>query len=1308
MEYTRKIKRLWLPAALAVIAIVLAVFLRGPHISNALKRMILPEFEAALGQHVIAQKIYVNLFPLFIEAKGVKVYDEQGKRILLAKRVKAYVDLSGFLQREMRIRRLVLRDLALNTDDAQARKIREHLLAYLSQKKRTDIDVKVVAVEVQNGDAAFDYREFNTRLGIQGFNGEAVFGGAPRYSVRVKEAAVNYHEKLEVRAGISCALSQVGKRIQIDRFEIDSFGSTISGAGSHQEQKTDVAAQGSLMVESFRKIFGLKKPGAGSVSVAGDLKHDGTTLLLDLKVSGSLYIETLMELLGVTERVEGFVEASGRITGPITNVRAEGKATLKNGNLFNVDVERLDCRVGYADGRMSFTEGDGRLYNGRAKASATITLPVVKHYTLSIDFEDVDSPAAFHLIGWDPGIAHGKVRGILRQSDTAFNPDGWFDYRSTTSGANVLERVRTLSGSYRVRGHILELSGIRMATGSSSVSAEGTVDMARRLLHFDAAFVTQDLRDVTMPYYDTIGGAAEFTGKVAGSYDDPEVSGVVTVDQPVVRGYQATALSADFSYRKKLLTVNDLRASANGESDTLKGRIAFPSAKHLFDLGSATFALQGTIQGADAGRVGKFFYPDFRGTGTLAASVKMTGPVAAPNVSADVKVAQGAVYDIAFDNAAFDFAYAKNVATFRNVSVRRGNSLVAGAFTVNPDNTFSYAGSAERLLLSDLIKRPLIGDVTMNLTSSGKGSFDDPEISAEGRILEGVLRGKKVGSGVIKASLKDRRYAIDARLLDEKIRISANGRTDGEMPWELTTNVQTGRYDFLLTSVLRDIPEDLIVNVSGSAHLRGDRRHAAGAVSLRNCVISMYGHTFTNDGEVTVDINDRLIDLHTISLRSGNTVLKVKGSLEAGRSFNLMFEGSSSLSPFKSFLPRLSVFKGDADVLVSLSGDWENPKVNGGITLRNGAIGLKDYSHRVSGIDGYLYLDNDQIVLKNLSGKIGGGDVQFSGVLYLKRFTFKRFYVEAKLTNIGASVSNDFQVNFGGSLLYKGTPAAQNISGDIVINRARYRERIEWKSWLLEAKKQERLKTEISNLEKATLNVRITGKDTIVVDNNVTRATGSADMLLRGTLYRPVVLGRLETSEGTVYFRNNEFRIIRASADFADTKRIHPVIDIAAETLVRGYKIRMNIDGEFEHFNVTLSSDPPLKEMDILTLLAVGQKSAELKGLEGGVGAGEATSFLTGKVQDVMEERMKSITGLDRFQVDPYVSKSTGTVTPRVTVSKRLVGDKVFVTYATGVSLKEEQIIKLEYFIDKNISLVGVRDERGIIGGDVRFRFEFK
>jgi translocation and assembly module TamB len=215
-------------------------------------------------------------------------------------------------------------------------------------------------------------------------------------------------------------------------------------------------------------------------------------------------------------------------------------------------------------------------------------------------------------------------------------------------------------------------------------------------------------------------------------------------------------------------------------------------------------------------------------------------------------------------------------------------------------------------------------------------------------------------------------------------------------------------------------------------------------------------------------------------------------------------------------------------------------------------------------------------------------------------------------------------------------------------------------------------------------------------------------MIVKGTISKPVLFGRIESKDGYVYFRNNEFRIIFASVDFADPNRIKPVVNLTAETNVKGYNIRLNLEGMTDHFNLALSSDPHLEEMDILSLLTVGQVGKELKGVAGGIGAGEATSFITGKVQDVVEERLRTITGLDRFQVESSYSTTTGTVSPKVTVSKRLIGDKLFVTYSNVLSAELEQVLKVEYLLDKNISLIGIRDEIGSVGGDIKFRFEFK
>jgi len=78
MDTVKKVKKLSFLIALGLLFTIAAILLRGPHISNSLKKMILPELEMATGHKVIAQKMYINIFPFFVEAKEMKMFDEEG------------------------------------------------------------------------------------------------------------------------------------------------------------------------------------------------------------------------------------------------------------------------------------------------------------------------------------------------------------------------------------------------------------------------------------------------------------------------------------------------------------------------------------------------------------------------------------------------------------------------------------------------------------------------------------------------------------------------------------------------------------------------------------------------------------------------------------------------------------------------------------------------------------------------------------------------------------------------------------------------------------------------------------------------------------------------------------------------------------------------------------------------------------------------------------------------------------------------------------------------------------------------------
>src|SRR5208337_3322469 len=455
--------------------------------------------------------------------------------------------------------------------------------------------------------------------------------------------------------------------------------------------------------------------------------------------------------------------------------------------------------------------------------------------------------------------------------------------------------------------------------------------------------------------------------------------------------------------------------------------------------------------------------------------------------------------------------------------------------------------------------------------------------------------------------------------------------------------------------------------------------------------------------------------------KSDTSEFRLSGSVTIGSRYDLLLEGSSSLSPLKALSKNIDTINGNASFVCSITGDWNNPKINGDMDISNGTLGFKNIRYRLSSVSAYLYFDEDRIILDSAAGKLSGGNVTATGAAYLQKFSLKRFLLNTRLRDVTASVSKDFLINFNADLNYGGTLASQSLLGNVEIKRAKYTERVEWKSWLLGYRQKEKPKVEPSRLDNTKLNVQVSGAN-LSIDNNVAKASGKIDVLLRGTVGEPAVLGKLEAREGLVYFRNNEFKILQTTVDFSNPYQITPYFTIVAETKVINYNIRLSLNGYVNQFTLSLSSDPFLAETDIFSLLTVGQIGKNLRGLQGGIGAGEAASFLTGKMQDVFEERLRTITGLDRLSIETSVSSksgsaltttaaltnSTGTVSPRVTVSKRLFGDKLYVTYSAATGSGEEQVVKLEYILGQNVSLVGDRDELGSLGADIKFRFSFK
>ncbi|MFH0933460.1 MAG: AsmA-like C-terminal region-containing protein, partial [Nitrospirota bacterium] len=713
----KRVRVLYLLFFTIVIGLVIFVS-RGPHISNALKKLILPELEAALQQKVIAKKIYINIFPFFIEAKDLKVFDEEGKRILFSKRVKGYIEPLGLLRKHISIRRLVVKEPNLSSDKGHLDEVIKNVKAYLEKQGRFPFKVKVKVVEINEGSASFYDEDLETSLDTKGLGGELILGKEPRLNISVKNFAIRKAGLPELTGDITSSLVLRKDEIEIKRLTIGSYGSVLQGSGFYSKGKGTLRTEIALLVNSIKRILNLKQRGEGKISAEGEIKLEGLgpsnfsvgqwkDISIDLKLSGDFYIQTLMEILKVKEKIEGLVDFQGEIKGKLSDISGVAKARLRKGTLFGVEMDSLRCDVTYQNGLMRFDHGDAELYNGNAQAEASINLPYVEPFTLNIKFDSIDSRAALKLIGWEPEIPAGKVEGELMTSGSRFNPDGWFIYEAQSreqrakskeykpSAENTLDRIKNIKSSYSLRGDILSLSGLQVRTFLTDLQAEGTIDIAKKNLGFTCRLNSKEISDLILPYYTGLKGQGNFSGGITGTFDNPEISGRADISSAFVEDYKAHHITSQFSYNKNLLNVQELLLTPPGEEHRTKGRILFPEAKKLFDFSKPTFEMNATVKNADLRGIMYIFSKDIPATGKTDADFKIGGKGKDIEISGNAHIIKATLYKIPLNSASIAFSYLHKELFFKKVIIKQGISTLAAEGKISSDERFSFRASSD-------------------------------------------------------------------------------------------------------------------------------------------------------------------------------------------------------------------------------------------------------------------------------------------------------------------------------------------------------------------------------------------------------------------------------------------------------------------------------------------------------------------------------------------------------------------------------------------------------------------------------------
>jgi translocation and assembly module TamB len=223
-----------------------------------------------------------------------------------------------------------------------------------------------------------------------------------------------------------------------------------------------------------------------------------------------------------------------------------------------------------------------------------------------------------------------------------------------------------------------------------------------------------------------------------------------------------------------------------------------------------------------------------------------------------------------------------------------------------------------------------------------------------------------------------------------------------------------------------------------------------------------------------------------------------------------------------------------------------------------------------------------------------------------------------------------------------------------------------------------------------------------------------ANLRLRGTASNPAILGRINLTQGKLTFFGTQYTLNQGSISFYNPVKVEPILNIDLETKARGIDITLTISGPINKLTLTPRSDPPLQFSEIVALLATGraptsdptllrQQSSDPQSWQ----QMGASALLGSAIASPVAGRLQRFFGVSKLRIDPTISGVENTAQARLTLEQQITPSVTF-TYITNVTSSNPQIIRVEWAISRQFSVVALREENGLLGIDFFYKVRFK
>lgn len=1087
-----------------------------------------------------------------------------------------------------------------------------------------------------------------------------------------------------------------------------------------QHPRITVPFQGAVQVRDFHREFRLPVEPRGALETTGEFRLanslwnlTGTVRGQGLGIrSGAVRVDDIALQSNLSLEKDQFVFSD--LVAELLGGEVRGKATLRDSRLLEVAGEVRNLSLD----RVSRASGNGPLAFA-SRASGKISL---KTAFTPRGIANTEAEARLSLVATgteNPLSGNLNVRYAQRDQSLSF--------------ANThLEMARS---RLDVSGNILDALAVQLSSS--------------QLQDFlPALAVVSEKPETLIPIRLGPGGEAGFRGTLRGAWDSPRIEGHLSGKAIEYEGRSLDAISATISASKDHLHARDLVArKADAE---LRGTLQLPLEQWAPDT-SGPLQASATVRAsglrnllAEAGQ------QSLPLSGRAAVDLQLAGSIDTPEAAFTASLRQGSAFGESFDELRASATYSATELRIREATLRRGSASAklngvykhqAGIYGSGQGQLSLQINSLGLQDLSMFREQKLNAEATVNGEASARFQLREGQLTIDS--IDGGLEaakilyeGKPAGklSLGIKTSGEIALLSLQGNLAQSSVQGSASVGLRGDHPAKASLQLS----ELSLDSIRPWLPqtmneEDFPVrgSIAGEARLEGplsQPESLRGELLIRSLRLATIASPIqTLERRTPVEIHNtrpmrfewdgRSLHARDVALEGTGTHLAVAGKVTPSnprQQLDLQARGSVNLNLIRAIEPTLEA-EGRSDLDLTVRGALQAPDVYGLLDLKDASLYLAGVPNGLDKINGRVFLYRDRANIEEIRAESGGGSLTLSGFVSYNQGV-PAFRLSARGKDVRVRYPPGVSTSADAALELTGSRNQSILSGNVTITRVALNPRSDLGSILTSTSKPVATPSASQNdfLRNMRFDVRVQTASDVRFDSTLTQdLAGEADLRLRGNPYTPVLLGNLTINQGEVNFFGNRYLIDRGEISFLNPLKMEPVLNLDLRTRVRSIDVTLTFSGPLEKLNINYRSDPPLQLNEIIALLTVGRAPAGSPSLAQAQNEAAQSwqqigaSALVGQaVAAPIAGRLQKFFGVSRIKIDPRLTGVENNPQARLTVEQQVSRD-LTVTFITNLADAQQQIVRVEWNLTPEWSMVALRDEDGLFGIDFLLRKRF-